>query len=77
METELDCVKNDMIAMLQRIVQLEYEVSMLKIHRCIHQNMGAIAERRAHSLEKYRLEYVRKHGNTTPTCSGLPEDEID
>ena len=77
METELDCVKNDMIIMLERIIQLEYELSRLKAHQCVHQNMGAIAERRAQSLEKYRLEYVRQHGNTTPTCNGLPEDEID
>ena len=77
MEAEMCWVKDEMIALMQRIIQLEYELSLLKTHRCVHQNMGAIAERRAQSLENYRLQYVRQHGNTTPTCIGLPEDEID
>jgi len=78
METELHRLKAEMAKMLDRIVQLEIELSLMKSSQGVHYNMGALADRRARSLNHYRLEYERQHGSMSSyKCSGSGEDEID
>jgi len=77
METDLQRLKDDLAEMRQIVIQLVFEITLLKSSRDVQQSMSASADRRADSLRQYQLEYERQHGNTTPIYIDSGEDEID